>query len=344
MGRTPHKFAWNGVDIDTALSARDLGEICAKSALESTGDLWNGKQRIEKIEDGDSWTLFVVKNALLAWQKFMTFSVDVTPGDGRTKLSTTIHTYTTTQQTVLAFIPVSPKKMVAHHTYMQFVHKVANTVQAADASARITIREGLEIPGATLAPAAAPHPAQVTAPTTPLATALPTVQDTAAGTALAPPPPPSVLLPPPPPPVSTPSTESSPVITLAVHAIDDSTRKVPRRSRTTGAWELVPPDGVAIPLDAKVLVGRDPASDDPTVRLISVSDSERLVSKTHASFEVRNGVVNVTDLHSANGTFLLAPNGDEAQCEPEVPTPVRDGWEVELGSYPIAVKASGSTR
>lgn len=341
MGRTPHKFAWNGVDIDTVLSTIDLAAICSQAAMESTGDLWNGKQRIEKIEDGDGWTLFVVKNAILAWQKFMTFSVDITPLEGRTKLSTTIHTYTTTQQTVLAFIPVSPKKMVAHHTYMQFVHKVANTVRAADASARIAIREGLQIPGALPVVGSGPTPAPVAAPGI-----APTVAVNNAAETVPPPPPPATsppLLPPPPPPppvASSAAVAGSPAITTpAEDVIDDATRRVPRRARAAGIWELERPDGGSIPLDAAVLIGRDPASDDPTMRLTAVPDGERLVSKTHAAFDVRDGVVHVTDLHSANGTFLLAPNGDETQCEPDVPTPVRDGWEVELGSYPVIVRA-----
>lgn len=346
MAKRPHKFAWNGVDIDTVLSASNLAAICAQAALESTGDLWNGKQRIAEVEDGDGWTLYVVKNAILAWQKFMTFSVDISSDSGRTKLKTTIHTYTTTQQTVIGFIPVTPKKMVAHHTYMQFVHKVANTVHAADSSARITIREGVEVPGMPAIPMSSGTSPAVPSVPVPPAIAAAMVPD-AVASALAPlappPPPPATALAPPPPP---PTPQAPPVVAIAAAPVepagelDDSTRKVPRRPRSMGGWELVLPDGTAVRLGARIVIGRDPASTAPGDDiLIPVPDSERLVSKTHAAFGMTDGHPYVTDLHSANGTFLLAPNGSETQCEPGVEIPLRDGWQVELGSYPIAVRA-----
>lgn len=353
MAKRPHKFAWNGVDIDTVLSARDLAAICAQAAIESTGDLWNGKQKIDKVEDGDGWTLYVIKNSILGWQKPMSFSVDISADDGRTKLTTTIHTYTTTQQTVLAFIPVSPKKMVAHHTYMQFAHKVANTVRAADPAARIRIREGVEGASSFSAPAPAPAPAPARVSTVaPASLPAASTTPTPPTELLPPPPPPPAATEPPPPPAPSPAAPLAPPVhgtTSAVadpevttpqtdDALDDATRKVPRRPRAARTWELVFPDGSTMPVSAMVFVGRDPASDISGAQFAIVPDSERLVSKTHAMFDVRDGTLFVTDLHSANGTFLLAPNGEETQSEPDAPTAMGAGWEVELGSYPIIAR------
>lgn len=390
MAKKPHKFAWNGVDIDTALSASDLASICAQAAIESTGDLWKGKQRIDKTDEGDGWIVYVIKNALITWSKLLSFSVDIEAGESRRRLGTTIHTYTTTQPTVGGFIPVAATTMVAHHTYMQFAHKVANTVRAADPSARIVIREGVEVPGAlTALPSfeAAPVTVPATAPSTvpsgePRAEPTPTgeaifVEPTAAPAPVlqAPPPPPpppptarhlpalppipvvpsaprtpwappvSALAPAPPAPptVKTVKTVNTPAV--SIREIDDSTRKVPRRQPASGGWELVSPDGAILKFENRILVGRDPESiDGGAAQLFTVPDSERLVSKTHAMFSLVGGQPHVTDLHSANGSFVLAPDGNETQCEPDVPTLLRDGWEVELGAYPVGVRTSGGNR
>jgi FHA domain len=144
MARKPHKFAHNGVALETSLSEADLRSICSKAAAESTGDLWNGKHKLVETGAGEGFIVYLVKDALLGWSKFMTFAVGLEPAGARTRLETEIQWYTTSQTTAMA-IPVGPKTMVAHHTYMQFVHKVANTVRAADAGAIINVTEGLAI-------------------------------------------------------------------------------------------------------------------------------------------------------------------------------------------------------
>lgn len=111
-----HKYAGNGIDIDTALGADDLKQICDLAAAESTGDLWKGSQRIHLVNSGDGWTVYEIKPPVRTWLKLLTFIVEVSEADGRAVLKTTIQQYYTTQSTVLGFIPVGAKTMVALHT------------------------------------------------------------------------------------------------------------------------------------------------------------------------------------------------------------------------------------
>lgn len=340
MSKKPHKFEWNGVDVDTVLSASDLLAICAQAAVESTGDLWNGKQRIDEDNRGDGWVHYVIKSGLGHWFEMMTFLVEIGTKNGRTTLETTMGTYTTTQQKIFIFIPLGPKKMVAHHTYMQFAHKVANTVQGADRSAVIRIREGIEGYGPApiqRVPAAAPIPSIVQ----------PVAASSVAEPALAPPPPPPVpdLTPPPPPPpvvsVPVPAAESVPreVEPASGTLVDDATRRVPRRPRANRNWELELPDERVVSVEHPVVFGRDPIGDGyDDAQLVPVPDDALLVSKTHAVFEMVNGRLTVTDLHSSNGTVLTTTSGAETDCEPNVPVALRTGSTVELGNYLIKAR------
>lgn len=149
----PHKFAWNGVDIETSLSAEQVANMAQRAAMESTGDLIKGKQRIASIRSSDRQIEFKITDYLISFNKLMVFSLDLHERSGTTSASTSIGWYRTTQQTVGGFIPVSPKRMVAHHTYMQFVHNLIAQVKAADPNATVKIREGTEAEaGATPSP------------------------------------------------------------------------------------------------------------------------------------------------------------------------------------------------
>lgn len=110
-----HKYADNGVDVDTVLEVADLETICATAAAESTGDLWKGSQRIDLADSGDGWRVYEIRPARLLRQVLLNFAVEVREMNGRRTLTSTIRHYRTTQPTVLAFIPAGPKSMVAHH-------------------------------------------------------------------------------------------------------------------------------------------------------------------------------------------------------------------------------------
>lgn len=158
----PHKFAWNGIDVETALSIEQLANMAQRAAMESTGDLALGKHKISSIGSSDRRIEFRMTDFLISFKKLMLFSLDFETRGARTWMTSTIDWYVTSQQTVGGFIPVSTKSMIGHHTYLQFVRNLAGQVRAADPQARVTIREGVAAQEA-VAPAEAP-PASIPAP------------------------------------------------------------------------------------------------------------------------------------------------------------------------------------
>lgn len=147
MGK-PHKYAWNGVDIETSLSIEQIANMAQRAAQESTGDLLKGKQRVVSTRSSDWQIEFRINDFLISFSKLMVFFLDFEERAGVTFASTRIEWYMTNQQTVGGFIPVSTKRMVAHHTYLQFARNLGDQVRAADPSSRVRIREGAEVAGA----------------------------------------------------------------------------------------------------------------------------------------------------------------------------------------------------
>lgn len=209
----PHKYAWNGIDVETTLTVEQLANMAQRAAQESTGDLMHGKHRVVSVKSTDRQIEFRINDYLISFKKFMVFHLNFEVRNGRTWLSSRIEWYVTTQPTVGGFIPVASKTMVGHNTYLQFVRNLAAQVRQADPQARVTIREGVA------SPATAPGVPPVPPP--PVASSVPTAQPpattppvTAAGPGRiasappVPPPPPlpgaGQLLPPPPPPLGPP--------------------------------------------------------------------------------------------------------------------------------------------
>ncbi|NLA35771.1 MAG: FHA domain-containing protein [Actinobacteria bacterium] len=166
----PHKYAWNGLDFETALPIEHVANMAQRAAQESTGDLLKGKHRIVSTRSADREIEFRVNDFLISFKKFMVFSLTFQPTGDRLFGTTTIGWYMTSQQTVGGFVPVSTKSMVAHNTYMQFVRNLAAQIRQADPTARVTVREGVEPVGNAVAGAAASPtapPALAPAPTMP---------------------------------------------------------------------------------------------------------------------------------------------------------------------------------
>lgn len=205
----PHKYASNGVDIETSLSVEQIANMAQRAALESTGDLLRGKQRIASTRSSDNQIEFRVNDFLISFKKYMVFHLSFTVSGGRTFMTSSIEWYLTTQPTVGGFVPVGGKTMVAHHTYMQFANNLAQQVRAADPTARVHVREGA---GAAKAHAAAPS-APAVAAATPSGPLPPMPQPVAGGLAATLPPPPAPAaagvvtgIPPVPPPPKAPVT------------------------------------------------------------------------------------------------------------------------------------------
>ena len=269
-----HKLAGNGVDLVTTLTRADLASIVASCATASTGDLWKGKTKVEQTGAGDNGWRFVIKDALMSWKRQMTFSVVIeTTAAGSTRLRTSIDEYFTVQSTMLVFIPVGPKQLVAHHAYMQFAHKLANTVKTADASSRVKVFEGpfVNVPtrvddasgaaptaASSSAPVAAPTPVDSATPAAPVPSAAPAPSASEAPAFVAPP----------------------AVAADADSTIDDSTVAVPRRRRSTA---VLAPDGAEpVVLTGRIVLGRTPSVLAPGDGLLALGVDEPTVSGTHA--------------------------------------------------------------
>jgi len=100
------------------------------------------------------------------------------------------------------------------------------------------------------------------------------------------------------------------------------------------------PDGQRHSLSAgAALIGRTASADArwPGASLISVVDSSKTVSKTHAVFEADAAGLWVTDLHSSNGVLIELSGGLEADVEPGARTAVLAGSTVLLGDFAISV-------
>jgi hypothetical protein len=99
------------------------------------------------------------------------------------------------------------------------------------------------------------------------------------------------------------------------------------------------PDGSVLPLDRGLIVGRDPQHQEGygVAERAQLHDVERSVSKTHAILGISDGRIWVLDLNSTNGTVLIAEDGTETLCTPEVATPLPANTAVRFGEYRVQV-------
>lgn len=91
-------------------------------------------------------------------------------------------------------------------------------------------------------------------------------------------------------------------------------------NRRRAHWSLIMPNGSPVDLVADiVLVGRRPAPSTayPDAQLVVVDDGT--VSKTHLRLDRDGDEWSVTDLHSTNGTLLIASDGAEREIVPGSP-------------------------
>jgi hypothetical protein len=125
-------------------------------------------------------------------------------------------------------------------------------------------------------------------------------------------------------------------------------------------------DAVAIAFDTgrrqvigtSLLIGRSPESSAPNKRagpnkpapnktapnkieqpVLALADLSRTLSKTHALLEWSGSVLWVTDLHSANGSVLISPDGERRPLAPGIRAPAAIGWTVQCGSRSFTVHA-----
>lgn len=366
MGK-PHKYAWNGIDVETRLSFEQLANMAQRAAQESTGDLIHGKHRVASVRSGEQQIEFRINDFLITYKKYLVFYLDFQSRSGLTWMSSRIDWYVMTQPTVGGFIPMGSKSMVGHHTYMQVVHNLAGQVRAADPQARVTIREGVAVAGAASAPASptsrpsAGPPSAADGPgsptTGPSLRPLPPIPPGARPLASTPPPRPpgtpaggdGLVTSVPgmprhePPPAERPR-EAAPVryasIAEQLFAEDEGLLRTQLVQLSSAAlpWAIRLPDGRDIPLGSAVVLGRNPTAPPGSAAVqLALDDPARSVSKTHALLEVRDGLPWVTDLRSTNGTTLTNDVGEALVCDPGTAVPVADGWVVGLGEFDIGI-------
>ncbi|MEA5154874.1 FHA domain-containing protein [Raineyella sp.] len=106
---------------------------------------------------------------------------------------------------------------------------------------------------------------------------------------------------------------------------------------------LRPITGAPVAVDRMVLIGRAPSPDraGPGVvaKLMTVPSPSHDISRTHVKVEPVGRTVQVTDLHSTNGTVLITgpiggdPSlaGQRHQLVPGEPVAVQPGWILDLG-------------
>jgi uncharacterized RDD family membrane protein YckC len=74
--------------------------------------------------------------------------------------------------------------------------------------------------------------------------------------------------------------------------------------------------------------------------LLGLADLSRTLAKTHALLEWSGTVLWVTDLHSANGSVLVSPDGEVRPLVPGIRGPAAIGWTVRCGSRSVTVHAA----
>ena len=92
-------------------------------------------------------------------------------------------------------------------------------------------------------------------------------------------------------------------------------------------------NGETVEVSRPVLVGRAPSPDrspTPDPQLLTLTSPSHDISRTHLVITPADWEVSVTDLHSTNGTLLIAPDGSVRQLDPGEPALVALGTTVEL--------------
>jgi hypothetical protein len=112
--------------------------------------------------------------------------------------------------------------------------------------------------------------------------------------------------------------------------------KAPRKGKRPPLGVLVLDDGSVFQLDADYVIGREPSLDssvaDGSARPLRLTDAEGLVSRIHARVELDGWQVYISDLESANGTYVQLPGEPEGQLlTPRVRTPLIAGTHVRVG-------------
>jgi hypothetical protein len=115
----------------------------------------------------------------------------------------------------------------------------------------------------------------------------------------------------------------------------------------SGTTRATRSDAVAVVFDTgrrqvistSLLIGRSPEGKGEQP-VLALADLSRTLSKTHALLEWSGSLLWVTDVHSANGSVLVSPDGERRPLVPGIRGPATIGWTVECGSRSFTVRAA----
>jgi hypothetical protein len=98
--------------------------------------------------------------------------------------------------------------------------------------------------------------------------------------------------------------------------------------------QLVFDDGMRVPLDADYVLGREPTLDGEVLagrmRPLLINDPDGTVSRLHLKITLVGWQVEVSDLGSANGSFIQE-SGDEHPLVPFEPAVIEPGAQIRIG-------------
>ena len=145
MGK-PHKHAGLSLQATTKLDDSDIAQMATAAAETASVKVpqWSSV-RLERADPG--LLVFSVRGPGGLVEQ-MVFQLTASTADGRTALKSSILRYKTAQTTVLAFIPVAPKRMLGIQAHRKWLTNFANALKAADSTAQIDINGPLAGSGA----------------------------------------------------------------------------------------------------------------------------------------------------------------------------------------------------
>ena len=115
--------------------------------------------------------------------------------------------------------------------------------------------------------------------------------------------------------------------------LDQPPRHIERRPRPP-LGVLVLDDGTTFPLDGDYVLGREPAFDGDVIagrsRPLRISDPKGTISRLHLRISLVGWHVEVSDLGSANGSFLQSSDG-ERTLAPYEPVMIEPGARIGIG-------------
>lgn len=109
-------------------------------------------------------------------------------------------------------------------------------------------------------------------------------------------------------------------------------------------WTAVLADGRTIALSSPTYIGRSPSAstEHPGATLVPLDDRAKSMSKTHARIVPSPEGIEVTDLHSTNGTTLALADGTRVALTPGEPRLVTSSAVVSFGDQQVVLRGRPS--